>query len=150
MPDSNYVDLVNYQNNIEKVSLENTINNVLPNEFALSVHGYFDTTNTLWVNSNFILKEKSFPKIYSSTGNNIISVPFTPGGPVLLIRERRDTFNNLVSNVVVMTMDLDRYKNNRQAQGQNLHSGEPYVDLAKSLEENVIVWACGHELLIDS
>lgn len=149
-PANNFVDLVNYQNNIEKVSLENAINNVLPNEFALSVHGYFDTTNTIWTNSNFILKEKNFPKIYNSSGGRIISVPFTPGGPVLLIRDRRDTFNNLVSNVVVMTMDIDRYKNNRQAQGQNLHIGESYIDLARSLEENVIVWACGHELLIDS
>ena len=30
-----------------------------------------------------------------------------------------------------------------------MHSGESYEDLARNLEENIIVWACGHDLLID-
>lgn len=143
------LDLATRQNTIEKFSLENPIMNTLPNDFPLCVHGYFDTTDTLWTSNNFMLREKQFVRIYEKRGNVIINAPEADGGPILLIRERRDSFNNLLSGIVVTTADLDRYKNNRQAHGQNMHSGESYEDLARNLEENVIIWSCGHEILID-
>jgi len=143
------LELATRQNTIEKFSLENPIMNALPNEFPLCVHGYFDTTDTLWTSNNFMLREKQFVRIYEKIGDTIINAPAAEGGPVLLIRERRDPFNNLISSIVVTTADLDRYKNNRQSHGKNMHSGESYEDLARNLEENIIVWACGHDLLID-
>ena len=143
------LELATRQNTIEKFSLENPVMNTLPNEFPLCVHGYFDTTDTLWTSNNFMLREKQFVRMYEKIGDTIINAPAADGGPVLLIRERRNSFNNLISGIVVTTADLDRYKNNRQSHGQNMHSGESYEDLARNLEENIIVWACGHELLID-
>ena len=145
------IDLGTRQNNVEKFSLENPIMSVIPNEFPLCVHGTFDTTNTGWTSANFMLREKQFTSIKEERGSgSSINIPASNGGPILLIKENRDTFDNLTSAVIVTTADLDRYKNNRQADGQNMHTGEAYENFARNLEENIIVWACGHELLIEN
>jgi hypothetical protein len=145
------IDLSTRQNNVEKFSLENPIMSVIPNEFQLCVHGIFDTTNTGWNSNNFMLREKQFTKIGEDRGSgSSVNIPASNGGPILLIREKRDTFDNLTSTVIVTTADLDRYRNNRQVDGQNMHIGESYEDFARNLEENIIVWACGHELLIEN
>jgi hypothetical protein len=48
-------------------------------------------------------------------------------------------------------LDLDRYKNNRNATyGKNMHPNEEgYSGDARRLQQNIIVYACGHEILID-
>jgi hypothetical protein len=144
------IDLSTRQNNIEKFSLENSIMNTLPNEFRLCVHGYFDTTDTGWTSNNFMLREKAFTKIFEERGSgSSITIPAANGGPILLIRERRNSSNSLLSTLVVTTADLDRYKNNRQAYGSNIHEVEIYGDIARNLESNIIIWACGHELLVE-
>lgn len=159
------IDLSGRSFNVERYSLENPITNNLPSEFTMCAHGYFDLTDTGWSNNNIVVNLKSFQKIYQERGDpptetlppglarklvgGTILVPQANGGPVLLIKERRNSFNNLESCVVATTMDLDRYKNNRNLNGQNFHQTEIYGDLARNLEENIIVWACGHELLLD-
>lgn len=154
--------------NLEKTALDNSIVFRLPNEFSICTHGYFDITGTGWTNNNVMINLKSFQKISQVRGDpkediidqlppglakklvgGEIFVPQVPGGPVLLASERRNIFNNLEASIVVTTLDLDRYKNNRDGRGTNMHSGEFYVDLARELQQNIIIYACGHEILID-
>ncbi|KYC46029.1 MAG: hypothetical protein APG12_00304 [Candidatus Methanofastidiosum methylothiophilum] len=150
--------------NLQKSSLENPITFRLPNEFAMCTHGYFDIRDTGWTNNNIIFNLKTFDKIYEVKGDpNEIPVPSGPfrvtggtifvpqatGGPVLMVKERRNIFNNLESAIIVTTLDLDRYKNNRTSMGTNMHPNEVYVTDARKLQQNIIVYACGHEILID-
>jgi len=59
-------------------------------------------------------------------------------------------YDSLEACIVVTTMDLDRYKNNRNTvNGKDMHPSEVYSGSARDLEENIIVYACGHELIID-
>ena len=66
-----------------------------------------------------------------------------------MIKERRNIFNSLEAAVIVTSLDLDRYKNNRNAMGSNRHPNELYSGDARKLQQNIIVYACGHEILID-
>ncbi|NMC61474.1 MAG: hypothetical protein GYA51_19135, partial [Candidatus Methanofastidiosa archaeon] len=160
------LDLATRQYNIQKYSLENPIVNILPDEFAMCAHGYFDITDTGWANSNVLLNLKSFPKILQERGDpptetlppglakkligGSVFVPQANGGPVLLVKERRNIYDSLEACIVVTTMDLDRYKNNRNTvNGKDMHPSEVYSGSARDLEENIIVYACGHELIID-
>ncbi len=159
------LDLSGRMFNLEKLSLENPIMNKLPNEFTMCAHGYFDLIDTGWAGNNVMVNLKTFQKIYQERGDpptetlppglarklvgGAVLAPQANGGPVLLIKERRNSFNNLEGSVVVTTMDLDRYKNNTNPNGQNFHQDEVYGDLARNLESNIIIWACGHELLLD-
>jgi hypothetical protein len=164
--DSFNLDLVltDRQNNLQKTSLDNPIVSILPNEFAMCAHDYFDITSTGWANNNVIINLRTFQKIYEVRGDTedippsgpftrtggTILVPQAPGGPVLLIKERRNIFNNLESTIIATTLDLDRYKNNRNVTyGKNMHLDEAYSSDARKLEQNIIVYACGHEILID-
>ena len=152
------------QYNLEKASLENPIVNRLPNEFSMCSHDYFDITDTGWTNSNAIINLKTFQKIYQEKGDPLatpnpsgnfvlsggtISAPQAIGGPVLMIKERRNIFNSIEAAVIVTSLDLDRYKNNRNAMGSNRHPNELYSGDARKLQQNIIVYACGHEILID-
>ncbi|HOI76374.1 MAG TPA: hypothetical protein PLI06_02025 [Methanofastidiosum sp.] len=156
--------LSNRQYNLQKSSLESPIVNRMYNEFAMCTHNYFDITDTGWTNNNVIISLKTFEKIYQEKGDPLtvpissnktysggtIFAPQAAGGPVLLVKERRNIFNSLESTIVVTTLDLDRYKNNRNATyGKNMHPNEVYSGDARRLQQNIIVYACGHELLID-
>lgn len=150
--------------NLEKSSLENPIVNRLPNEFSMCVHDYFDITDTGWANNNVMINLKTFPRIYQEKGDPLqasnpsgnfrlsggtIFTPQATGGPVLLIKERRNIYNSLEAAAIVTTLDLDRYKNNRNSMGSNRHPNEVYSGDARRLQQNIIVYACGHEILID-
>lgn len=152
------------QFNLEKSSLENPIVNRLPNEFSLCAHDYFDITDTGWANNNVIINLKTFQRIYQEKGDPLqapnpsgnfrlaggtIFAPQATGGPVLLVKERRNIFNSLEAAAIVTSLDLDRYKNNRNSMGLNMHPNEVYSGDARRLQQNIIVYACGHELLID-
>jgi len=152
------------QFNLEKSSLENPIVNRLPNEFSLCTHDYFDITDTGWANNNVIINLKTFQRIYQEKGDPLqapnpsgnfrlaggtIFAPQATGGPVLLIKERRNIYNSLEATAIVTSLDLDRYKNNRNSMGLNMHPNEVYSGDARRLQQNIIVYACGHEILID-
>ncbi|HII94524.1 MAG TPA: hypothetical protein HA367_02125, partial [Candidatus Methanofastidiosum sp.] len=152
------------QFNLEKSSLENPIVNRLPNEFSLCTHDYFDITDTGWANNNVIINLKTFQRIYQEKGDPLLApnpsgnfrlsggtifAPQATGGPVLLIKERRNIYNSLEATAIVTSLDLDRYKNNRNSMGLNMHPNEVYSGDARRLQQNIIVYACGHEILID-
>ncbi|MEN6379514.1 MAG: hypothetical protein ABFD15_08055, partial [Methanofastidiosum sp.] len=132
--------LSNRQYNLQKSSLESPIVNRMYNEFAMCTHNYFDITDTGWTNNNVIISLKTFEKIYQEKGDPLtvpissnktysggtIFAPQAAGGPVLLVKERRNIFNNLESTIVVTSLDLDRYKNNRNSMGLNMHPNEVY------------------------
>ncbi|MCC7571769.1 MAG: hypothetical protein KO464_00070 [Candidatus Methanofastidiosum sp.] len=152
------------QFNLEKSSLENPIVNRLLNEFSMCTHDYFDITETGWTNSNVIINLKTFDRIYQEKGDPLqapnpsgnfrlaggtIFAPQAIGGPVLLVKERRNIFNSIEATAIVTSLDLDRYKNNRNSMGLNMHPNEVYSGDARRLQQNIIVYACGHEILID-
>ena len=53
--------------------------NALPNEFPLCVHGYFDTTDTLWTSNNFMLRENNLSE-FMKNRDTIINAPAAEGG----------------------------------------------------------------------
>ena len=65
-----------------------------------------------------------------------------------MIQEERNIFNSIEAAVIVTSLDLDT-DNNRNAMGSNRHPNELYSGDARKLQQNIIVYACGHEILID-
>ncbi len=132
-------------------------------EMDLDVHGLFDITDTGWENFDVAMIEKDLPrKTHKTTYLTIYTAEYIvyeiQGGPTMLIKENRDEYNEMVQNVILTTIDFDRYGNNYgQHDGDsttletdgNFHTDVPgQRSNAIEIEKNMVLYAIGHEELI--
>jgi len=135
-------------------------------DLNFSIYGYFDLTNTDWDVTDIVMEENRLDRdIIWELSNwwggmyrreTRVTIYDMYGGPTMLLKERRDEYGELINSVLVTSLDLDRYGNNygdhdgdgdNESEG-NVHGTKPFVDTAKVLETNIIIWALGYEEVI--
>ena len=129
-------------------------------DLNFSIYGYFDLTNTDWDVTDIVMEENPLDRdILWELGwwcESRDTIYDMYGGPTMLLKERRDEYGELINSVLVTSLDLDRYGNNygdhdgdgdNESEG-NVHGTKPFVDTAKVLETNIIIWALGYEEVI--
>ena len=131
-------------------------------DLNFSIYGYFDLTNTDWDVTDIVMDENRLDRdiLWEFVGwwdETRLTIYDMYGGPTMLLKERRDEYGELINSVLVTSLDLDRYGNNYgQHDGNlgdyetdgNVHGTKDFVDTAKILETNIIIWALGYEEVI--
>jgi len=130
-------------------------------DLNFSIYGYFDLTNTDWDVTDIVMDENPLDRdilwvLCGSGRESRLTIYDMFGGPTMLLKERRDEYGELINSVLVTSLDLDRYGNNygdhdrdgdNESEG-NVHGTKDFVDTAKILETNIIIWALGYEEVI--